>query len=67
MPVRQIWPGSFVPVPLGAKSLDTSHPDCPRLVLNFLRYWITVGNDDWFQFDLAPHDLGPRLHRRGVG
>jgi isoamylase len=35
-------------------SLDTGHPDCLRLVLDCLRYWVTTCHVDGFRFDLAP-------------
>ena len=35
-------------------SLDTGQPDCLRLVLDSLRFWITEYRVDGFRFDLAP-------------
>ncbi|HST65358.1 MAG TPA: glycogen debranching protein GlgX, partial [Mycobacteriales bacterium] len=35
-------------------SLDTGQPDCLRLVLDSLRFWITEHRVDGFRFDLAP-------------
>ena len=35
-------------------SLDTGQPDCLRLVLDSLRFWITSYRVDGFRFDLAP-------------
>jgi glycogen operon protein len=35
-------------------SLDTGHPDCLRLILDSLRYWVTTCHVDGFRFDLAP-------------
>jgi isoamylase len=35
-------------------SLDTAQPDCLRLVLDSLRFWITEYRVDGFRFDLAP-------------
>jgi glycogen operon protein len=35
-------------------SLDTGQPDCLRLVLDSLRFWVTEYRVDGFRFDLAP-------------
>jgi isoamylase len=35
-------------------SLDTGQPDCLRLVLDSLRFWVTEHRVDGFRFDLAP-------------
>ena len=34
-------------------SLNTGQPDCLRLILDSLRYWVTVCHVDGFRFDLA--------------
>ena len=34
-------------------SLDAGRPDCLRLILDSLRYWVTVCHVDGFRFDLA--------------
>ena len=35
-------------------SLDLGHPDCLRLVLDSLRFWVTEYRIDGYRFDLAP-------------
>jgi pullulanase/glycogen debranching enzyme len=35
-------------------SLDLGHPDCLRLVMDSLRFWITEYRIDGYRFDLAP-------------
>ena len=35
-------------------TLDVSHPDVLRLVMDSLRYWVTEMHVDGFRFDLAP-------------
>jgi isoamylase len=47
-------PASYFDTTGCGNSLDTGHPDCLRLVLDSLRYWVTVCRVDGFRFDLAP-------------
>ena len=35
-------------------SLNVGHPACLRLIMDSLRYWVTVMGVDGFRFDLAP-------------
>ena len=47
-------PARYVDTTGCGNSLDSSHPDCLRLIMDSLRYWVTVAHVDGFRFDLAP-------------
>jgi len=47
-------PGRYVDVTGTGNSLDVSHPDVLRLVMDSLRYWVSDCHVDGFRFDLAP-------------
>jgi isoamylase len=56
-------PGQYLDVTGCGNTLDTSHPQVLKLVMDSLRYWATEMHVDGFRFDLAPA-LGRNEHGR---
>jgi glycogen operon protein len=54
-------PGHYVDVTGTHNTLDTTHPEVRRLIVESLRYWVTEMHVDGFRFDLA------RVFLRGPG
>jgi isoamylase len=62
-------PGEYLNVTGCGNTLDTSHPQVLKLVMDSLRYWATEMHVDGFRFDLAPalvRDRSGRFDRYGA-